>query len=80
MTFWGKHRHVMATRGGWESTKIGAGPIPIETTEGWLLIYHGVLTSCNGFVYSMGAALLIWTSLESNLQGGALYPLTSKTI
>ena len=22
------------------------------------MIYHGVLTSCNGFVYSMGAALL----------------------
>ena len=55
---WGRHRFVMATRGGWESTKIGAGPTPIETTEGWLLIYHGVLTSCNGFVYSMGAALL----------------------
>ena len=32
--------------------------MPIETTEGWLLIYHGVLTSCNGFVYSYGAALL----------------------
>ena len=31
---------------------------PIETSEGWLLIYHGVLTSCNGFVYSFGAALL----------------------
>ncbi len=58
MTFWGKHRFVMGTKGGWQSTKIGAGPTPIETTEGWLLIYHGVLTSCNGFVYSTGAALL----------------------
>lgn len=58
MTFWGRHRHVMSPRGSWQSTKIGAGPIPIETTEGWLLIYHGVLTSCNGFVYSFGAALL----------------------
>jgi beta-1,4-mannooligosaccharide/beta-1,4-mannosyl-N-acetylglucosamine phosphorylase len=58
MTHWGRHRLVMATTGGWQSTKIGAGPIPVETTEGWLLIYHGVLTSCNGFVYSMGAALL----------------------
>lgn len=58
MTFWGRHRHVMGTRGGWEGTKIGAGPIPVETSEGWLLIYHGVLTSCNGFIYSMGAALL----------------------
>jgi beta-1,4-mannooligosaccharide/beta-1,4-mannosyl-N-acetylglucosamine phosphorylase len=58
MQFWGRHRHVMGTAGGWQSTKIGAGPIPIETREGWLLIYHGVLTSCNGFVYSFGAALL----------------------
>lgn len=55
---WGKHRHVMGRANGWQSTKIGAGPIPIETTEGWLMVYHGVLTSCNGFVYSFGAALL----------------------
>jgi len=58
MVYWGRHRYVMGTSGGWQSTKIGAGPIPIETREGWLLIYHGVLTSCNGFVYSFGAALL----------------------
>jgi len=58
MCHWGCHRFVMGTAGGWQSTKIGAGPIPIETTEGWLMIYHGVLTSCNGFVYSAGAALL----------------------
>ncbi len=58
MCFWGRHRHVMGTKAAWESTKIGAGPIPIETSEGWLLIYHGVLHSCNGFVYHTGAALL----------------------
>jgi beta-1,4-mannooligosaccharide/beta-1,4-mannosyl-N-acetylglucosamine phosphorylase len=58
MCFWGRHRHVMSRTKGWQSTKIGAGPIPIETEEGWLMIYHGVLTSCNGFVYSAGAALL----------------------
>lgn len=55
---WGHHRHVMSPTSGWQSTKVGAGPTPIETSEGWLLIYHGVLTSCNGFVYSFGAALL----------------------
>jgi beta-1,4-mannooligosaccharide/beta-1,4-mannosyl-N-acetylglucosamine phosphorylase len=58
MIHWGCHRHVMSPAGGWQATKVGAGPTPIETSEGWLLIYHGVLTSCNGFVYSMGAALL----------------------
>jgi len=62
MCFWGKHRHVMAPApfevSAWQCLKIGAGPIPIETSEGWLLIYHGVLQSCNGYVYSFGAALL----------------------
>jgi beta-1,4-mannooligosaccharide/beta-1,4-mannosyl-N-acetylglucosamine phosphorylase len=59
LTHWGRHRHVLGTAPwSWESTKVGAGPTPIETDEGWLLVYHGVLTSCNGFVYSMGAALL----------------------
>lgn len=58
MVYWGCHRHVMSKGGGWSWTKIGAGPIPIETKEGWLLIYHGVLQSCNGFVYSFGAAIL----------------------
>lgn len=62
MEFWGRHRHVMKPAAfedsAWQCTKIGAGPIPIETSEGWLMFYHGVLTSCNGFIYSMGAALL----------------------
>ena len=62
LEFWGHHRHVMSTVKGdesaWQSTKIGPGPVPIETDEGWLLIYHGVITTCNGFVYRMGVALL----------------------
>jgi beta-1,4-mannooligosaccharide/beta-1,4-mannosyl-N-acetylglucosamine phosphorylase len=59
LTHWGRHRFVMGPKSWtWQSTKIGPGPTPIETTEGWLLIYHGVLTSCNGYVYSMSAALL----------------------
>ena len=62
MEFWGHHRHVMAPApfevSAWQCMKIGAGPIPIETSEGWLLFYHGVLRSCNGYVYSFGSALL----------------------
>jgi len=58
LVHWGGHRFVFGTAGGWQSTKIGPGPVPIETPEGWLVFYHGVLTSCNGFVYSMGAAIL----------------------
>ncbi len=61
MEFWGQHRHVMSPKGGmvtWENTKIGAGPVPIETDDGWLMFYHGVINTCNGFTYSMGAAIL----------------------
>jgi beta-1,4-mannooligosaccharide/beta-1,4-mannosyl-N-acetylglucosamine phosphorylase len=59
LVHWGRHRYVMGTVPlSWQATKIGAGPTPIETEDGWLVLYHGVLTSCNGFVYSMGAALL----------------------
>jgi predicted GH43/DUF377 family glycosyl hydrolase len=46
---------VMRPRVGWESKKIGAGPTPIETEEGWLLIYHGV---DEHYVYRVGLALL----------------------
>ncbi len=59
MVYWGKHRHVMS-RGSewWESLKIGGGAAPIETSEGWLLFYHGVVNTCNGYVYSIGGAIL----------------------
>lgn len=62
LEYWGRHRFVMGTFRGdasaWQATKIGPGPTPIETDEGWLLIYHGVLLTCNGMVYRMGCALL----------------------
>ena len=57
---WGRHRKVMRINGAssWQSLKVGAGPIPIETSEGWLMIDHGVCNTCNGYVYSFGSALL----------------------
>lgn len=59
LTFWGRHRHVMGKGSNWwESVKVGAGAAPIETSEGWLLFYHGVTGTCNGFVYSLGGAIL----------------------
>ncbi len=58
MIHWGRHRWVMGPKQAWESTKIGGGPVPIETSEGWLMFHHGVLTSCNGYVYSFGATIL----------------------
>ena len=76
---WGEHRFVMGVKGGWQSTKIGAGPVPIETPEGWLLFYHGVLTSCNGFVYSFGAALLDLDHPWKVIARGGPYLLSPQT-
>lgn len=59
LEFWGRHRHVMGKSGRWwENVKVGGGAAPIETDEGWLLFYHGVTGTCNGFVYSIGGAIL----------------------
>ena len=41
-----------------EVSYIGGGCPPIETKEGWLLIYHGVHDTVDGYVYSACAALL----------------------
>ena len=55
---WGNHHFVFGKTSGWQMTKVGAGPTPIETKDGWVVIYHGVHTTCNGIVYSMGGAIL----------------------
>jgi len=54
---WGCHRFVMETKGGWQARRLARGRFRLNSRS-WLLFYHGVLTSCNGFVYSFGAALL----------------------
>lgn len=56
---WGKHILMMDARKGawWDANKIGLSPPPIETPEGWLVIYHGVKISCSGCIYRLGLAL-----------------------
>ncbi|MGY4706287.1 glycoside hydrolase family 130 protein [Candidatus Bipolaricaulota sp. J31] len=49
------HKVIMEPKEDWEAKKIGAGPPPIRTEAGWLLIYHGVDWD---HVYRAGAALL----------------------
>ncbi|MHB8901347.1 MAG: glycoside hydrolase family 130 protein, partial [Thermoguttaceae bacterium] len=41
---WGDHRVLFQARRGawWDANKIGLGPPPLETPEGWLILYHGV--------------------------------------
>ncbi len=57
---WGNPRCVLeeSDQPGWYSGKVGAGPPPIETPNGWLLIFHGVMHEDNGWLYRVGAALL----------------------
>lgn len=57
---WGDSSIVLPARKGswWDAYKVGLGPQPIETSEGWLIIYHGVKTTASGSIYRLGLALL----------------------
>jgi predicted GH43/DUF377 family glycosyl hydrolase len=53
------NKHVILENTEWfETRNIGGGCPPIETTAGWLLIYHGVHETNEKRTYSIGAALL----------------------
>src|SRR3989344_5813927 len=59
LIYWGREKSIMQPRpNSWDSERIGAGPPPIRTDKGWLLIYHGVSKKGRAIVYSVGAALL----------------------
>ncbi len=49
---------VLAPKYPHEISYIGGGCPPIETEQGWLLIYHGVHDTLKGYVYSACAVLL----------------------
>jgi beta-1,2-mannobiose phosphorylase / 1,2-beta-oligomannan phosphorylase len=49
---------VLAPKYNFGISYLGGGCPPIETEHGWLLIYHGVHDTINGYVYSACAALL----------------------
>jgi predicted GH43/DUF377 family glycosyl hydrolase len=55
LTNFEKHTLLLKPEEDWEELKVGAGPPPIKTTTGWLVIYHGV---SRDKVYRAGAALL----------------------
>lgn len=59
LKYWGDHKILIPVRPGrWDSTRVGLGPPPIETREGWLIIYHGVRITVSGSLYRVGLALL----------------------
>ncbi len=59
--FWSKYLNdlerftILERKFPWEEKKIGSGPPPLKTDEGWLLIYHAVDSKS---IYRTGAALL----------------------
>ncbi|MDQ0203135.1 glycoside hydrolase family 130 protein [Pectinatus haikarae] len=60
LIFWGKHKVLLSARSGawWDANKIGANTPPMETEDGWLVLYHGVKITAAGSIYRLGLALL----------------------
>ena len=60
LVHWGRPWCVLMERGGpmWDGYKVGANTPPIETEEGWLILYHGVKQFASGPTYRVGVALL----------------------
>jgi predicted GH43/DUF377 family glycosyl hydrolase len=57
---WGDRTLLLEARQGgwWDANRIGLCSPPIETEQGWLVIYHGVRTTGAGVIYRLGLALL----------------------
>ena len=60
LVHWGGHTiGINAREGGWwDACKVGLSPPPLETDEGWLILYHGVRKTASGSIYRLGLALL----------------------
>jgi len=59
LRYWGNHKLMLVARKGawWDANKIGLSPPPIETPQGWLVIYHGVRQTPSSSIYRLGLAL-----------------------
>ena len=57
---WSAPERVLQPRRGawWDSARIGIGPPPLRTEQGWLVIYHGVKETPAGSIYRVGLALV----------------------
>jgi len=69
---WGSNKLLLEARRGawWDANKIGLSPPPIETEQGWLVLYHGVRMTPGGCLYRMGAALFDLETPERCLRRG----------
>lgn len=57
---WGEHTIGLNARAGawWDAGKVGLSPPPLQTDDGWLILYHGVRHTASGSIYRLGLALL----------------------
>jgi beta-1,4-mannooligosaccharide/beta-1,4-mannosyl-N-acetylglucosamine phosphorylase len=57
---WGRSQVLLEARRGawWDANRIGLSPPPLETPEGWIIMYHGVRRTPSGSIYRLGLALL----------------------
>ncbi len=69
---WGSHKLMLKARQGawWDANKIGLSPPPLETSQGWLVIYHGVRQTAAGAIYRLGLALFDLHTPEHCLKRG----------
>ena len=57
---WHDHQVLLPAREGawWDANKIGLSTPPLLTSQGWLILYHGVRQTAAGSIYRTGLALL----------------------
>lgn len=69
---WGNHKLMLEARRGawWDANRIGMSPPPIETPQGWLMIYHGVRRTPSSSIYRLGLALFDLQEPEKCLNRG----------
>src|ERR1039457_13067 len=60
LTYWGEAQVLIAALRGshWDANKIGLGPPPLLTKDGWLISYHALRTTASGAIYRVGLAML----------------------
>jgi len=57
---WSNHRILIPARAGarWDTSKVGLSAQPLETPDGWLILYSGVRLTAAGAICRLGLALL----------------------
>ena len=59
LIYWGNSLAVLSPRARyWDPDRVGASCPPIETKEGWLVIYYGAKETASGPLYRLGACIL----------------------